>query len=110
MIEEFLLSGDIFLGYDENPSPAIDRLAVRPAGVIDVASRIVARAPIDVETAVDAENIPVITGIPFTDRDTLTDVFDNGRALLDGDGDEQSQAAPGTPDVNILDPDHKSLF
>ena len=102
VVRELLFSGDIFLGHDENPSPAIDRLAVRSAGVIDVASGIVAWASIDIETTVDTENIPIIAGTPFACRDTLTDVFDNGRTLLNRDGHKQPQTAPGTPDMNAV--------
>lgn len=57
MIVELLPCLDVFLRHDENPSPTIDRFAIRPTRMIHMPCCIEARGAIDIPFLVHIEDI-----------------------------------------------------
>lgn len=63
MIVQFLARPDIPFCHDKDATATIDRLAVRPTGMIDVTGGIVTRAAVDVPATVHVEDIAIIERI-----------------------------------------------
>ncbi len=94
VIGDFFASLDISLGHDKHPPTPVERLAIGTAGVIGIAGGIVTWTAIDVPLGIHVEHIAVVALIADGGRDAFTDIFDDGRPLLDRG--EREEPEPGT--------------
>src|SRR5262249_35918944 len=80
--------------------PDLD-LAVRPAGVIDVAGGVRARLAVDGLLLGHFEQIPAAAGVFFLLADAAAGVFDDARALLDRPEGVKAETGARAPDLEV---------
>ncbi len=90
-----LLSGfDTPFGDDKNVSATIDRLTIRPTGMIDIAGRIKSRTTIDIDIRANIEDILVTERIAHLSGNAMPDIFDD--RLTFGYGGKRDQSQTGS--------------